>query len=124
MPPAAPAPQKQHSAAAFFPPALASKVSIGNFERERGGEKSGGLGFFGGVESGEHDFIAVGGSGVLGNDVEQQAGEAGVGEMRGDAGAHGAGAENDCFLESGGHDHALRSRIGTADKSTKAGATG
>src|SRR5206468_3507698 len=73
------------------------EIADGNFGGERGGEESGRLGFFGAVEAGEHDFVAVGGRSVFWNDIEQQAGEARVGEMRGNASAHGACAENDCL---------------------------
>ena len=100
------------------------KIADGNFGSESGREKCGGLGFFGGVEAGEHDFVAVGGSGVFRNDVEQQAGEAGVGKMSGDACAHGAGAENDCFLDAMSHELTLRSGNRTAEQVTKWEATG
>jgi hypothetical protein len=44
--------------------------------------------------------------------------------MRGDTGAHGAGAENDCFLDAMSHGQALKNRIGTAEQVTKWDAMG
>jgi hypothetical protein len=44
--------------------------------------------------------------------------------MRGDACAHGAGAENDCFLDSMCHDQALGSENRTVEQVTKWEATG
>jgi hypothetical protein len=44
--------------------------------------------------------------------------------MRGDAGAHGAGAENNCFLDRMSHEQTLRSGIRTAEQVTKWDATG
>src|SRR5579859_366957 len=83
------------------------EIADGNFFGERGSEEGGGAGFFCGVEAGAGDFVAVGGrsAGMEAgwNDIEEDAGEAGVGEMSGDARAHGAGAENDSFLNRTSH---------------------
>ena len=78
-----------------------------DFFGERGREKRGGAGFFCGVDASADDLVAVCAWGVgpeVGrNDVEENAWEAGVGEMRGDASAHGASAEDGCFLDRTSH---------------------
>ncbi len=69
-------------------------------------KKACGFGFFEGVEGGEDYFVAHGfgliGGSVGRDDVEENYGQAGVGEMRGDAGAHGSCAENCCFANLSG----------------------
>ena len=76
------------------------EVADGDQAGERRVEESGGLGFLRSFESGSGDFVARGTVGVGRNDVEQIAGNAGIGEMRGDAGAHGSGAENGDFMDA------------------------
>ena len=84
------------------------EIADGDFFGERGREKGGRAGFFCGVEASADDFVAVGARGVgleVGrNDVEEDAREAGVGEMGCDACAHGASAEDGCFLDRTSHE--------------------
>jgi hypothetical protein len=44
--------------------------------------------------------------------------------MSGDAGTHGAGAENDCFLDAMSHKQTLRNGNRTAEQVTKWDASG
>src|SRR6202035_887810 len=88
------------------PGEMVFKVAEGDTGRGGGAEKGGGAGFEGGCEAGAHDAVAnarVGESEaasafvrgkVGGNDVEEAAGQPGIGKMRGDSGSHGAGSEN------------------------------
>ena len=76
------------------------EIADGDESGERRFHEGGGLGFLGGVESGGGDFVAGGAIGVGRDDIEQVAGNAGVGEMRGDAGAHGSGAEDSDFIDA------------------------
>ena len=80
------------------------KVSDGDEAGKRGIHECGGLGFFCGVETRSGDFVACrwgrGGWDICGNDIEQIAGNAGVGEVGGDAGAHGSGAEDGYFINA------------------------
>ena len=97
-------------------------VDVGEFlevvfevaDRDEAGERrvheGGGFGFSGSFESGSGDFISCGTVGVGGNDIEQIAGNAGIGEMRGDAGAHGSGAEDGDFINSF-HDQASDMKV-------------
>ena len=84
------------------------KIADGDLFRESRREKCGGTGFFCGFEASANDFVAIGGRGagleVGRNDVEEDAREAGVGEMSGDASAHSASAENDSFLDRTSHE--------------------
>ena len=100
------------------------KIADRYFGSQRGRKKRGGLRFFRGFKAGEHDFVAIGGGGVLRNDVEQQAGQAGIGKVCGDARAHGAGAENNGFLNVKCHKQALDNENGTAEQVTKWDAVG
>jgi len=77
-------------------------------DRDQAGERrvheSGGLRFFCGFETGGGDFIsckcAGAGWDIAGNDIEQVARDAGVGEVGGDAGTHGSGAEDGYFINA------------------------
>src|SRR5882672_728997 len=84
------------------------KIADGDFFGQRGSEESGGAGFLGGIETGAGDFVAIGGRGVwfeVGrNDVEEDAGQTGIGKMSGDASAHGSGAKDDSFLDRTSHE--------------------
>ena len=88
------------------------EIADGDEAGERRIHECGGLGFFGGIETGGGDFVARGrvcvGWDICGNDIEQIAGNAGVGEVGGDAGAHGSGAEDGYFINALHH---LASRI-------------
>ena len=78
-------------------------------------EECGGARFERGFEAGASDAIADAGIGerkaagffvgreFAGDDIEQRAGEPGVGDMRGDARAHGSGAEHDDFFDMAFH---------------------
>ena len=82
------------------------KIADGDFFRQRGGKKSGGLGFLCGIETGTHDFVAIFlGAGLLArrHDVQQQHRQAGVGKMRGDARAHRACAKHHGFFDTTFH---------------------
>jgi hypothetical protein len=91
------------------------KVAEGDAGRGGGAEKGGGAGFEGGFEAGAHDAIAdarVGEGeaasalvrGKVGrNDVEEGAGQPGIGKMGGDARSHGAGSKNHDFFEMAFH---------------------
>jgi len=83
------------------------EIADRNFLGESGSKKSGGTGFSCGFKADADDFVSVGWGGVrleIGrNDVEEDAREAGVGKVRGDARAHGACSENDCFLDGTSH---------------------
>src|SRR4029077_14760328 len=63
-----------------------------------------GLGLLGRVESGGCDVISHGripaGNNIRGNDVEQVAGNTSVGEVGGDACAHGSGSEDSNFIDA------------------------
>ncbi len=78
---------------------VAEGDEAGGFGREEGG----GLGFFQAVEGGEDEFVARGGLRVWccagRDDVEKDDGDAGVGDVGGDAGAHGSGAEDGDFAD-------------------------
>ena len=80
------------------------EVADGDEAGERRIHEGGGLGFFCGIESGGGDFVAYrwrrGGWDICGNDIEQIARDAGVGEVRGDARAHGSGAEDGYFINA------------------------
>ena len=76
------------------------EIADGDEARERWFEERGGLRFLGGVESGGGDFVARRAVGVGRDDIEQVAGNSGIGEMRGDAGAHGSGAEDSDFINA------------------------
>src|SRR4029077_11742410 len=84
------------------------EIADGDFFGESRGEKRGGAGFFGGFETSADDFVAIGERGagleVGRDDVEEDARKTGIGEMRGDASAHGAGTEDDCFLDRTSHE--------------------
>ena len=83
------------------------EIADGDFFGERGSEKSSRAGFFCGFETCANDFVAVGGGSIgleIGrNDVEENAWEAGISEVCGDACAHGACAEDDGFLDRASH---------------------
>ena len=68
------------------------EVADGDEAVERGLHEGGGLRLDGSFFSGGGDAIARGAVGVGGNDVEQVRGNTGVGQVRGDAGSHGARA--------------------------------
>ena len=70
------------------------EVADGDQARERGLKESGGLGLDGGFQSGGGDAVARGAVGVGRHDVEQIRRNTGVGQVCGDAGAHGARAQN------------------------------
>jgi hypothetical protein len=84
------------------------EIANGDFFGQRRGEKSGGAGLFCGFEASADDFVSIGGRGVrleIGrNDIEKDAGQAGVGEMGGDTSTHGASSEDDCFLDRTSHE--------------------
>ena len=100
------------------PGEIVVEIADGDAGGGGGREEGGGARLEGGFEAGANDAIAdarVGereaaglflGSELGRDDVEQPAGDAGVGQMSGDAGAHGAGAEDgDTFdLRAGFHD--------------------
>ena len=67
---------------------------------ERRFHEGGRLGFFGGVEPGGGDLVSRRPVGVRRNNVEQITGNAGIGKMRGDAGAHGSGAKDSDFIDA------------------------
>ena len=70
------------------------EVADGDQARERWLEEGGGLGLHRGFETGGGDAIARGAVGVGRHDVEQIRRNTGVGQVCGDAGAHGARAQN------------------------------
>ncbi len=59
-----------------------------------------GLDFLRGVESGGGDLVARRAVGVGRNNIQQITGNAGIGKVRGDAGAHGSGAEDGDFIDA------------------------
>jgi len=76
------------------------KIADGDELCQRGLEEGGRLGFSGRVEAGGRNLVAGGAIGVGWNDIEEIAGNAGIGEVRGDAGAHGSGAEDSDFMDA------------------------
>ena len=76
------------------------EIANGDQSGERRLHECGRLGFFRGVESGGGDLVSRRAVGVGRNDVEQITGDAGIGEMRGDAGAHGSGAQDGDFIDA------------------------
>ena len=74
------------------------EVADGDQPGQRRLEERRGLGFHRSFQSGGGDAVARGAVGVGRNDVEQIRGHTGVGQVRGDAGAHGARAQNGDFL--------------------------
>ena len=58
-----------------------------------------GLDFFAASSPAAAILFRAGPSASGGNNIEQVAGNAGIGKMRGDAGAHGSGAEDRDFIE-------------------------
>jgi len=105
------------------------EIADGDFFSESGREKRCGAGFLCGFEAGANDFVAIGGRGIgleIGrNDVEENAWQASVGEMRGDASAHSASAENGCFLDRTSHEGLLAAMCanGQVTKPTSSGQT-
>ena len=61
-------------------------------------EEGGGLRLDRGFQAGGGDAVARGAVGVGRNDVEQVRGNTGIGQVRGDAGAHGARAQDGDFI--------------------------
>ncbi len=94
-----------------------------------GGVEGGGFGLLEGFEGGEDDLVALVPGGVGGgsgrDDVEQDDGEAGVGDVGGDARAHGAGAEDGDLADVAGEGRACRvlSEVGS-DRWTRKGGGG
>ena len=94
------------------PGEIVVEIADGDARGDRGREEGGGAGFEGGVQAGADDAIADAGvgqreaaslflGGELGrDDVQQPARHAGVGQMRGDSGAHGASAEDGNFFDA------------------------
>ena len=76
------------------------EVSDRDQARERWVEEGGRLGLFCGFESGGGNLIARGAVGVGRNDIEEIAGDSGVGKVGSDAGTHGAGAEDGDFMNA------------------------
>ncbi len=75
------------------------KITDGDAGSKSGAEESSRLGFFGGVDAGKDKFVAVGLRGVFGDDVEKEAGQAGIREVSSNARAHSACAEDNRFHE-------------------------
>ena len=73
------------------------EIADGDQAIERRLEEGGGLRLHRGFESGGGDLVARGAVGVGRNDIKQVRGNTGVGQVRGDAGAHGTRAQ-DCNL--------------------------
>jgi len=73
------------------------EVADGDQAVERRLHESGGFGLDRSFFAGSGELVARGTVGVRGDDVEQVRGNTGVGQVRGDAGAHGARAQ-DCDL--------------------------
>ena len=94
------------------PGEIVFEIADGDARGDRGREEGGGAGLEGGVQAGADDAVADAGIGereaagfFLGrelgrDDIQQPAGHAGVGQMRGDARAHGAGAEDGNFFDA------------------------
>ncbi len=94
------------------PREIVFEIADGDAAGRRGREERGGARFLGGFEAGADDAVANAGVGerkaagfflrgeLGGHDVEQPAVHAGVGQVSGDAGAHGSGAEyGDIFMD-------------------------
>ena len=100
------------------PGEIVLEIADGDAGGRGGREEGGGARLLGGFEAGANDAVAdarIGERKAAGlllrgefgrDDVQQPAGHAGVGQMSGDAGAHGSGAEDgDTFdLRAGFHD--------------------
>ena len=80
------------------------KVADGDQARERGLEEGGGLRLHGSFQTGGGNAVARGTVGVGRNDVEQIRRNTGIGQVRGDAGAHGARAQNGDSLNPSLHE--------------------
>ena len=96
------------------PGEIVFEIADGDARGVGGREEGGGARLEGGVQAGADDAIADAGIGereaaglflggeLGGDDVQQPAGHAGVGQMRGDARAHGAGAEDGDLFDAFG----------------------
>ncbi len=78
------------------------KIANGHALRERGGEKCRGLCLFRRFQPRAYNLVALGSGRIRGqiwrDDVQQNAGESGIGKMRGDARTHSSGAQNYSFF--------------------------
>src|SRR5579885_2671405 len=104
------------------------KVADEDAVRECGGKECGRARLFSGSETGADDFVALGSGSIRGesrrDDIQQDAGHAGIGEMRGDPRTHGASAEHNCLVDSVFHEWAFRGGIGMDAQVTKPGIAG
>ena len=75
------------------------EVADGDQAIERRLHEGGGLGLDRGFLAGGGEAVARGAVGVRRNDVEQVRGNTGVGQVRGDAGAHGARAQDGDLID-------------------------
>ena len=94
------------------PGEIVFEIADGDARGGGGREKRGGARLEGGVQAGADDAIAHAGIGereaaglfvgreLGGHDIQQPAGHSGIGQMRGDARAHGAGAEDGDFFDA------------------------
>ena len=80
------------------------KVADGDQARQRRLEEGGGLRLHRGFQPGGGDAVARRTVGIGWNDVEQIGRNTGVGQVRGDAGAHGARAQDGDFLNPSVHE--------------------
>ena len=76
------------------------EIAHGDEARQRRFHEGRRLGFFRGIESGSGDLVARRALGIGGDDIQQVAGNSGVSEMGGDAGAHGSSAEDSDFIDA------------------------
>ncbi len=100
------------------------KIADGDPRSKGRAEKRRRLGFFRGVDPGEHQFVALALCGVFRHDIEQQAVEAGVREVSRNARAHGARAKHSRFLYARSHKIALWNENETAEQVTKPASAG
>ena len=79
------------------------EVADGDQPRQRRLKEGGGLRLDRGFQSGGGNAVARGAVGVGRNDIEQVGRNTGIGQVRGDAGAHGARSQNGDFLDPSVH---------------------
>ncbi len=80
------------------------EVADGDQLREGRLEERGGLGLDRSLQSGGSDAVPYRAIGIRGNDVQQVRRNTGIGQVRGDAGTHGARAQDGNFLNPSRHE--------------------